>query len=88
MKRKETIVDYNNTAQDNFLNSLITEGDSVAIFLINGIKLTGTLVYSTPDALFLKNGNTQLIYKSKISTVMRISEHHLPLLSNIPKRKK
>jgi host factor-I protein len=71
-----------NTTQDSFLRNIMQEDTSVAIYLINGIKLTGKLVSFTPHTLFLHNMTTQMIHKKTISTVMPISDQIVSILLN------
>ena len=55
--------------QDKFLNNLRKEKISVAIFLINGIKLEGIVEAFDPYIILLKNKTTQCVYKHAISTI-------------------
>jgi len=56
--------------QDDYLHKLKKHKIPVAIYLINGIKLLGNIEAFDEDAVLLKNTITQLVYKSKISTIM------------------
>lgn len=56
--------------QDPFLNALRKERIPVSIFLVNGIKLQGTIEDFDPFIVALKNVTTQIIYKHAISTIM------------------
>jgi host factor-I protein len=56
--------------QDPFLNALRKERIPVSIFLVNGIKLQGTIESFDAFIVSLKNVTTQIIYKHAISTVM------------------
>ena len=56
--------------QDPFLNALRKERIPVSIFLVNGIKLQGTIDSFDSFIVSLKNVTTQIIYKHAISTVM------------------
>ena len=58
------------TIQDPFLNALRKERIPVSIFLVNGIKLQGTIDSFDSFIVALKNVSTQIIYKHAISTVM------------------
>ena len=56
--------------QDKFLNNLRKEKISVAIFLVNGIKLEGVVEAFDPYTILLKNKTTQCVYKHAISTIV------------------
>lgn len=56
--------------QEKFLNDLIENKTIAAIYLKNGIKLTGQIIGASKDAVFLNSPVTQMVYKSCISTVM------------------
>ncbi|CAI8327931.1 MAG: RNA-binding protein Hfq [Gammaproteobacteria bacterium] len=56
--------------QDKFLNNLRKEKISVAIFLVNGIKLEGIVEAFDPYTILLKNKITQCVYKHAISTIV------------------
>lgn len=56
--------------QDPFLNALRKERIPVSIFLVNGIKLQGTIDSYDSFIVSLKNVTTQIIYKHAISTIM------------------
>jgi host factor-I protein len=58
------------TVQDPFLNALRKERIPVSVFLVNGIKLQGTIDSYDSFIVSLKNVNTQIIYKHAISTIM------------------
>jgi len=57
--------------QDPFLTNLRTSGAKTNIFLVNGIKLIGTIESFDPFCILLKGqgGISQLIYKHAISTI-------------------
>ena len=56
--------------QDKFLNNLRKEKISVAIFLVNEIKLEGIVEAFDPYTILLKNKTTQCVYKHAISTIV------------------
>ncbi len=56
--------------QDTFLNTLRKEHISVAIFLVNGIKLQGQIESFDQYVVILKNAINQMVYKHAISTVV------------------
>ncbi len=55
--------------QITFLNKLYKEQIPVSIFLINGVKLHGTIDGIDENIIMLKGAITQMIYKHAISTV-------------------
>ena len=59
--------------QDPYLNALRREKVSVAIYLVNGIKLQGTIDAFDNYMLLLKNNAQQLVYKHAISTIVPVS---------------
>ena len=56
--------------QDPFLNALRKERIPVSIFLVNGIKLQGTIESFDQFVVLLKNSVSQMVYKHAISTVV------------------
>ena len=56
--------------QDPFLNALRRERVPVAIYLVNGIKLQGTIESFDPFVVLLRNQVSQMVYKHAISTVV------------------
>lgn len=66
--------------QDTYLNSLRKEKVTVAIYLINGIKLSGLVSSFDQYAVVLRDSNnkvSQLIYKHAISTIVPSREFSL-----------
>ena len=60
--------------QDSFLNQLRKSKISVTIFLINGVKLQGVITWFDNFCLLLRrDGQSQLVYKHAISTIMPAS---------------
>jgi len=60
--------------QDSFLNQLRKSKTSVTIFLINGVKLQGVITWFDNFCLLLRrDGQSQLVYKHAISTIMPAS---------------
>ena len=58
--------------QDQFLNSIRRAKVPVTIFLVKGVKLQGIVTWFDPFSLLLRrDGNSQLVYKHAISTIMR-----------------
>ena len=56
--------------QDPFLNALRKERVPVSIFLVNGIKLQGTIESFDQFVVLLRNQVSQMEYKHAISTVV------------------
>ena len=58
------------TLQDPFLNALRRERVPVSIYLVNGIKLQGTVESFDQFVVLLRNTVSQMVYKHAISTVV------------------
>ncbi|PID35650.1 MAG: RNA chaperone Hfq [Rhodobacterales bacterium] len=57
--------------QDAFLNTVRKDKVPVTIFLINGVKLQGVISWFDNFCVLLKrDGQSQLVYKHAISTIM------------------
>ena len=56
--------------QEPFLNALRRDQVPVALYLINGIKLQGTIESFDPFCILLRNNSAQLVYKHAISTIV------------------
>ena len=56
--------------QDPFLNTLRKEHVQVSIYLVNGIKLQGTIESFDQFVVLLRNTVSQMVYKHAISTVV------------------
>ena len=64
--------------QDAFLNQVRKEKNSVTVFLINGVKLQGVITWFDNFCLLLRrDGQSQLVYKHAISTIMPVSSVQL-----------
>ncbi|SNT74868.1 RNA chaperone Hfq [Amphiplicatus metriothermophilus] len=60
--------------QDTFLNHVRKGRVPVTIFLVNGVKLQGVVTWFDNFCVLLKrDGQSQLVYKHAISTVMPAS---------------
>jgi host factor-I protein len=57
------------TLQDNYIDDLIQRQRKVSVYLKNGIRLRGDLVSQNNEAVFLREGITQMIQKNLISTI-------------------
>lgn len=65
--------------QDAFLNHVRKAKVPVTIFLINGVKLQGVITWFDNFCVLLRrDGQSQLVYKHAISTIMPVSPIHLP----------
>jgi host factor-I protein len=67
------------TLQDPFLNALRKEKVPVSIFLVNGIKLQGTIDSFDQFVILLNNSVSQMVYKHAISTVVPARAVQLPV---------
>ena len=56
--------------QDPFLNALRRERVPVSVYLVNGIKLQGTIESFDQFVILLRNTVSQMVYKHAISTVV------------------
>ena len=63
--------------QDPYLNTLRKEKVPVSIYLVNGIKLQGTIESFDQFVVLLRNTVSQMVYKHAISTVQPL--HSLDL---------
>ena len=61
--------------QDTFLNQVRKTKTPVTVFLINGVKLQGVVTWFDSFCVLLRReGQSQLIYKHAISTIMPSQE--------------
>jgi len=58
--------------QDPFLNAVRRERVPVSVYLVNGIKLQGTVESFDQFVVVLRNTVSQMIYKHAISTVVPV----------------
>lgn len=63
--------------QDPFLNALRRERVSVAVYLVNGIKLQGTIESFDQFVVLLRNQVSQMVYKHAISTIVPSRNVHI-----------
>ena len=61
-----------------YLNTLRKEKVGVSIYLVNGIKLQGTIESFDQFVILLKNTVSQMVYKHAISTVVPVRPIRLP----------
>jgi host factor-I protein len=69
-QQRETRMSKGQLLQDPFLNALRKEKVPVSIYLVNGIKLQGTIESFDQFVVLLKNSVSQMVYKHAISTVV------------------
>lgn len=63
--------DKNKNLQDTFLNSVRKTKTPLTIFLVNGVKLQGIVTWFDNFCVLLRrDGQSQLVYKHAISTIM------------------
>ena len=67
------------TLQDPFLNALRKDHVPVSIYLVNGIKLQGTVESFDQFVVLLRNTVSQMVYKHAISTVVPARNVRLPM---------
>jgi host factor-I protein len=65
--------------QDPFLNLLRKDKVPVSVYLVNGIKLQGTIDSFDQFVVLLKNSVNQMVYKHAISTVVPTKNIRLPV---------
>ena len=64
-------VDKRQNLQDTFLNSVRRSKTPLTIFLVNGVKLQGVVSWFDNFCVLLhRDGQSQLVYKRAISTIM------------------
>jgi|TARA_R100000049_G_C1956088_1_gene111261 host factor-I protein len=69
--------------QDSFLNMLRREKAPVTVFLVKGVKLQGIITWFDNFSLLLRrDGQSQLVYKHAISTIMPASAMDAEQFSN------
>lgn len=65
------MTEKNNNLQDLFLNHLRKNKVSVTMFLVKGVKLQGIVTwFDNFSVLLRRDGQSQLVYKHAISTIM------------------
>lgn len=64
--------------QDRILDMLLTEHVPVSIYLVNGIKLQGQVVFFDKFVVQLDSSANQLVYKHAISTIVPARKIELP----------
>ena len=67
----EPMSDKQQNLQDTFLNAVRKSKSAVTIFLVNGVKLQGVVSWFDNFCVLLRrDGQSQLVYKHAISTIM------------------
>ena len=56
--------------QGKYLSRLVENQSVVSVYLRNGVKLTGKIIAATDDMIFLNSPAPQVIYKSRVVSVM------------------
>ncbi len=70
-KGKDSMAGDKQNLQDTFLNHVRKTKVPVTIFLINGVKLQGVITWFDNFCVLLRrDGQSQLVYKHAISTIM------------------
>jgi host factor-I protein len=70
-KRGDPMAETKQSLQDAFLNHIRKNKVPVTIFLVNGVKLQGVVTWFDNFCVLLRrDGQSQLVYKHAISTVM------------------
>lgn len=65
------MAEKSNNLQDIFLNTVRKSKTPVTMFLVNGVKLQGMITwFDNFSVLLRRDGQSQLVYKHAISTVM------------------
>ena len=65
------MTDKTQNLQDTFLNSVRKSKTPLTIFLVNGVKLQGVVSWFDNFCVLLRrDGQSQLVYKHAISTIM------------------
>lgn len=67
----QSMSERNQNLQDTFLNEVRKTKTPVTVFLVNGVKLQGVITWFDNFCVLLRrDGQSQLVYKHAISTVM------------------
>jgi host factor-I protein len=70
-KKDNPMPEKPNNLQDMFLNTVRKTRTPVTMFLVNGVKLQGVITwFDNFSVLLRRDGQSQLVYKHAISTVM------------------
>lgn len=68
--------------QDVFLNNVRKQKESLTIFLVNGVKLSGYIsAFDNFSVLLRRENHVQLVYKHAISTILPSSDFRFEIAS-------
>jgi host factor-I protein len=67
--------DNNMNVQDQFLSKLCREQTAVCIYLVNGIKLSGSIKSFDQYVIYLDAPAAQIVYKHAVCSVMPATEY-------------
>ncbi|WP_184643047.1 RNA chaperone Hfq [Sphingopyxis sp. JAI128] len=82
-EQEANMSDKNQNLQDLFLNAVRRSKTPVTMFLVKGVKLQGIITWFDNFSLLLRrDGQSQLVYKHAISTVMPSHDFDLALLGD------
>ncbi|WP_447754186.1 RNA chaperone Hfq [Sphingopyxis fribergensis] len=83
-EQETNVSDKNQNLQDLFLNAVRRSKTPVTMFLVKGVKLQGIITWFDNFSLLLRrDGQSQLVYKHAISTVMPSHDFDLAQLGDI-----
>ncbi|QTD56217.1 RNA chaperone Hfq [Parasphingorhabdus cellanae] len=83
------MTDKSNNLQDLFLNSLRKSKMPVTMFLVKGVKLQGIVTwFDNFSVLLRRDGQSQLVYKHAISTIMPSQSLDMQAFSDLMERAK
>lgn len=83
------MTDKSNNLQDLFLNSLRKSKMPVTMFLVKGVKLQGIVTwFDNFSVLLRRDGQSQLVYKHAISTVMPSQSLDMQAFKDLMERSK
>ena len=79
--------DKQSSLQDVFLNTVRRSKLPVTMFLVKGVKLQGVITwFDNFSVLLRRDGQTQLVYKHAISTIMPAQEFDIEEISTVVTR--
>lgn len=59
------------STEQNFLSELFNSGERIHIYLVNGVRLTGSIRTHDKVVIELEGPTKQIVYKHSISTILR-----------------
>lgn len=68
--------------QGAFLETLCREKVPVSVYLMNGIKLQGTIRSHDLTVIILENASSQMVYKHAVSTIVPVKDISLNAVLN------